>query len=285
MNRTREAILLLAFVVLLAASTSQGQATRCDPSLTPTGDTLGYQEREFRCEGLYEALVSSSTFQIMSVTVGRIAFSFASREPVRISSALQPARKRLNVRAVGLYPGTYYRMDTVMKPDSDIMWPVHEVLEPLQLSSDRIGIYGWYDTDEHRVFVPVRALQPGDTLTSDRVTLLIRPAVELEVLRWRQTIDDAELGAWSEPVALAYGQLFSIDLLRRRGRHRANRCSRLATGRFDLVSRDISHRHQTVKDARSYQPQAPPAGGGNCFRDTIRKRCQLGGPAKRTRRS
>jgi len=91
----------------------------------------------------------------------------------------------IHVRAVARPPNTYYRMDAEIAPGKPLAWPVGDVLRPAQLSAERIGLFGWVETAEGRVFIPLRAASVGAPPSTNGVVLELRSPRTLEVALWR----------------------------------------------------------------------------------------------------
>src|SRR5688572_32646546 len=160
----------------------------CDPLLRPVTGQLGYVPRETRCEGLYVSPISGRTLEIVSLTLGTVRYSLDSDMQLELrgpDSALLDQEK-LNVRAVALPLNTYYRMDDVLPAGETLTWPIDAVLLPARLNDGRIGIFGWVDTLNERIFAPIeilgreRAQDPRRT-----VNLIVRSTVETNGVLWR----------------------------------------------------------------------------------------------------
>ncbi|MBI5193795.1 MAG: hypothetical protein HZA08_10195 [Nitrospirae bacterium] len=103
----------------------------------------------------------------------------------------------VNVRAVALYLRSYYRMDTVLPPDRPLIWPLEEVLHPVGLRVNDIGILGWIGNEDDRTFIPLRVSQKGKDSAgqpSDPVNLVIRCAVDVVEVKWSYYVE-GEQGA------------------------------------------------------------------------------------------
>jgi hypothetical protein len=113
----------------------------CDPRLQTDDETpLGYRDRGDRCEGLYVQPVSSSVLQIASFARSISMPATAGRVPIRWRP---PVASRASIRVVDLRRRLYYRMDTTRPAGATSFdWDL-EVVSPLRLGSDELGVLVW----------------------------------------------------------------------------------------------------------------------------------------------
>jgi hypothetical protein len=164
--------------------------TNCDPGLQPAGgSTVGYAARGDRCEGLYVQEVSGGALEIVSLTQKFEPYRFEADKPLVLDwQAFGDAP--VQVRACGVKPKLYYRMDTthVQKPSS-YLWPA-DILSRLELQRDEIGLLAWTQQpvgkEMRKVFLPLRTALPGATTTtleedtSDSYKVVLLSSVELQ---------------------------------------------------------------------------------------------------------
>lgn len=197
----------------------------CDASLTPIDNwALQYRTRGERCEGFYEAEISSgNTLEIVGLTLG--LFSYALEEGVNVSLScplLDDAS--VHVRAVGIPLKMYYRMDAAIGPGQSLTWPLNDVLFPQQIPSDDVGVLAWLREAEHesasRVYVPVfTTTAAGQPASDERINLYVRSSVDVEAVQWRVSGQCEgicqEMSVWTNAERPAYraGKPIRIELL------------------------------------------------------------------------
>jgi len=155
----------------------------CDTNLKPVqDDVLGYQPREMRCEGFYESKVAAPDFiEIMNFTKGKLDYNLSITDTIKITpQAGQDQVIRLRAKALPFH--TYYRMDALIDSNAVLLWPVGDVLYKSEMSSDMIGVIGWFeDQNKVKTYVPLRAEsyeKPGSDLESFYIVL--RPTIDLD---------------------------------------------------------------------------------------------------------
>jgi hypothetical protein len=184
---TRSPLGLLVALVLGLASPARPETRPCDRGLTPIRDPTGYTLRGNRCEGLYEAPVSSTGLELVSLTRGKLRFDLDPALQLTVS-APDPgdaAPGPVRVRAVAKPLRTYYRMDAELPPTRQLSWPVRDVLWPQRLAAHRIGLFGWVERDGERIFVPLRVGIQGERVAPGTVDLVVRSTADVERVVWR----------------------------------------------------------------------------------------------------
>jgi hypothetical protein len=80
-----------------------------------------------------------------------------------------------------------YRMDAVLDAGGVLAWPVNDVLLPENISSGRIGIFGWKEGGQTRIYVPLRVSQTksGAPASGTPALLTIRLSFDAELIKWR----------------------------------------------------------------------------------------------------
>jgi hypothetical protein len=111
------------------------------PDLAPDNGPLGFRRRTHgdRCEGFYKGNVSGEALSVAYLMSGRLPAG--SEVEVRsVASNLE-----INVRAIALPLGTYYRMEGIVGPKTILRWPLSEVVQASQnLKGTDLGLYGWF---------------------------------------------------------------------------------------------------------------------------------------------
>lgn len=105
-------------------------------------DPLSYRARGDRCEGVYAQDVSgSSSLRILSLLESFEPIDDTSSIPLRVEWTV-PAGEGVSLRARSMRPGLYYRMETARPiAASPYIWPT-DVLQPLRIHRDDIGVIG-----------------------------------------------------------------------------------------------------------------------------------------------
>ena len=191
------------------------QAAQCDPHLKPIDDRLGYVLRSGRCEGLYVSLVSAQTLEPISLLRGRLHYPLQPDVQLTISApdVADISSAPVQVRAVARPLKTYYRMDAVLPANRRIVWPVQDVLLPWRLDAGSISVYGWVDTKDGLLYVPLRIVPQGASLPQEPIELVVRSTVDVETLMWRVAVAGVQASAWSRVgTGLSAGQPTTITL-------------------------------------------------------------------------
>lgn len=138
----------------------------CDAERLATADPIRpYSARgggEY-CEGLFIG-TTTAPFVLLSATFGRLAFNHDDSHIV-VAIPRAPEAEHVHIRARSLRPGVFYQMDAATDPTQEFHWPTREVLVPENLEQGSIGILGFFDTDDGRVFTAVSA--KGNALSQD----------------------------------------------------------------------------------------------------------------------
>lgn len=192
--------ILLGFLAALPLLEAFVQKQHCDPDLRqPHEDPYGYRLRGDRCEGIYVREVSgAAALLVVSFTSGFEDFDPESGE-LALEWSLPPEAGRLQLRAFGLRPRLYYRMDSLRPAGStSYTWPLG-ILHSLSLSRQHLGVVGWTSLKvgqaEVRVYLPLRIYQSPSHLEPGDYLLLVQPSAELaEVF-----VSLARLGGGGQP--------------------------------------------------------------------------------------
>lgn len=170
-------LLSCSFFNLLAAQVS------CDPSLSGIKEgTLGYRDRGDRCEGLYINPVSSTTLFVASFTEHFENFDNTGNT-ILIEWDKLPANKEIQLRAQGIKPRLYYRMDTY-KPGGNTFfaWP-SGVLSSLNIRRSDVGVIGRIKlpvgNTERFVHIPLRIRSQAGAKHTGTYKLVLMPGVQL----------------------------------------------------------------------------------------------------------
>jgi hypothetical protein len=179
-------------VFVLLASVGTPVVARADSScsdLSPDHGALGFQRRTNgdRCEGFFKSNVAGEALTLAFLMSGQLPAS----ADVEVRGA-GPDRE-INVRAVALPLGTYYRMDAIVTTTKPLRWPLSEVVQASKsLKNTDLGLYGWFGDPGRPTYVPVRATVPGGPPTGAQVVLLgVRATVPLDVVTYSIADDES----------------------------------------------------------------------------------------------
>lgn len=177
--------------VSFAISKSFAQEDLCKKQqLTPTPGTYGYDFRQNRCEGQYTLLPVSGRgeLQLVSLSKGRLRYELSPGKQIILKTASKGLDTTIiRIRGIPRPMHTYYQMDAQLIAGEKLLWPVDEVLLPLELTDNRLGIFAWTKKASERIYVPVRVNQS----TSDDIHLLVRPTMNVRDVKWRISVSIA----------------------------------------------------------------------------------------------
>jgi hypothetical protein len=163
---------------------------------------MGYQWRSNseRCEGLYESPVAG-TLEFLSLITGAISYDPSTDKVLAVFvpdvGSLQATA--VNVRASALELGTYYRMDAKVDSAKSMDWPLSAVITPADLHSDDIGVLGWIERGDAKIYVPVLVFNKTKPHGWDAATVaILRSSDDVEDVRWRlwSTIERGRTPEW-----------------------------------------------------------------------------------------
>ncbi|MBN1638558.1 MAG: hypothetical protein JW866_06315 [Ignavibacteriales bacterium] len=157
----------------------------CNHSIMPTNDYLGYKDRGNRCEGFYEARVGND-LDLVSLTINPIKYECKPNIELTVFPVV-PVNQTLHIRAKAIHSRIYYQMDSNLSYRDKLKWPLKDVLYDAKLTSDRIGICGWYEDNTQLVYVPLTVLQnyQENILPTQEIIMIIRTEVDLDSLVYR----------------------------------------------------------------------------------------------------
>ena len=175
--------LFFLFSQLFQPLSGFAQDNPCDPNLVGSAsDPLGYHLRHDRCEGRYVQDVASTILVTASLTEAFEDYDLkAGKELVVAWQA--PQKQPVHLRAQGLRPRLYYRMDTVRPPGSvSFQWPT-AILAALDIPRQDIGVIGWMSYAlggvAREVSLPLRISQKGNIPQARTYRVVLWPGREL----------------------------------------------------------------------------------------------------------
>jgi hypothetical protein len=146
---------------------------------------------------LYVSQISAYNLEVLSLLMGKLRFDLKPEISLEITSpnlaGVSPGP--VNIRAVALPVGTYYRMDAAQLPGDKMIWPVKDVLLPAGLSDNRIGLFGWIEADPEKIFVPLRVEPQGKSSPAQEensLQLMFRAMTEVDSIVWRSSMETDE---------------------------------------------------------------------------------------------
>ena len=174
---------LLATVTFIFLSLDLLAQATCDPALPGVKEsTVGYRSRGDRCEGLYINPVSSTTLLVASFTEYFEDYNNSSNT-LLIEWDKPPVNGEIHLRAQGIKPRLYYRMDAYKPGTTNFFAWSSGVLNSLNLKRNDIGVIGRMklpvgNTERH-VYLPLRIRQEGEVKKSSTYKLILVPGVQL----------------------------------------------------------------------------------------------------------
>lgn len=176
--------LLLCFLML--GMVQSGYCQSCDSELTPVENSeIRYKLRGNRCEGFYSSKLSSGSIDVVGLIRGEFHFRLEKNEIIEISSPFVK-NKPVRVRAVGIPLKTYYRMDAEIAPGTTFLWHLGELLYPQKLSDEKIGVFGWIEQGNDKIYVPLSVSAGSEkNPNSDKIVLYLRTTTDVENVKWR----------------------------------------------------------------------------------------------------
>jgi hypothetical protein len=185
-TRLLRTIVAVSGGLALAALSAFAQTQHCDPLPPPESGQPIYKARGNRCEGFYLASYGAQSIELVSLTLGPITFPLQAGVSLGVSTPGSSAM--VHVRAVPKPPRMSYRMDATLEPGAVLDWPVNDVLLPENISAGRIGVFGWKDNENGRIYLPVRVVRKGaGGAAGGPIVLTIRLSFDAELVKWRST--------------------------------------------------------------------------------------------------
>jgi hypothetical protein len=181
MRTTRHAGVFI--VALTLAGTASAQTPTCDPDL-PSSSThpYGYRARGDRCEGVYIQEVGLATLLVSSLTESFEDFDPAHNQDLQLDWT-GPRQGEVHIRAHGIGPRLYFRMDTTRAAGSaSYRWPTG-LLAGLGIRKPSLGVVAWTDQKlgpgTRRVYLPLRIRQRQEAARTGQYELRVVSGREL----------------------------------------------------------------------------------------------------------
>jgi hypothetical protein len=64
------------------------------------------------------------------------------------------------------------------------------------LHADRVGVYGWIETQPEKLFVPLRIIPQGASLPQAPIEVIVRSSLDVEGLVWRMAAENDDPPPW-----------------------------------------------------------------------------------------
>jgi len=181
-------ILLGLTLVFVLTDIPIGFTQECQQGLEPDPNKkMQYRDRGNRCEGLYQRKVSNTLgrIDIVGLTEGKFHYKLTKEETITLTAPSIP-NQSLNIRSMGISLKTYYRMDAIINTGNPLIWPVADVLRPGNISSHKIGVYGWIGTNNDKKYVPLKIETTSEFNNQDRkIYLYARSSTKIKNVQWR----------------------------------------------------------------------------------------------------
>ncbi len=185
----RTILFLLCFLSLMNASFAQDN--QCRPILSPIDDDeFSYQIRKYgnsvRCEGFYRSPVSGN-LEVVSFLVGELNYNLNYDVILEVSS---PMHLNMNITAMAIPLGVFYRMGAELGKSSSLLWPLKDVIVPAGLYARLIGVFGWIKSGADKTYIPLRirnTLNSNNQMLEDstKIILTIRSVTDVTNINWR----------------------------------------------------------------------------------------------------
>ena len=155
----------------------------CDPSLPGVKEgNLAYKDRGDRCEGLYINPVSSTTLFVASFTEYFENFDNTSKT-ILIEWDKPPANHEIHLRAQGIRPRLYYRMDAYKSGANTFFAWSSGIVSSLNLKKTDVGMIGRMKlpvgSTERFVYLPLRIRSQAEAKRTGTYKLVLMPGVQL----------------------------------------------------------------------------------------------------------
>lgn len=167
-------------------------------------EETGYRPRtDSMCEGVYIAPTSGQepSLEMVSLTQGALVYSLETDRILYVDIPQKEEFKgrQIRLQAVGREEGVHYRMDAILDGDGPFTWPLETVLKPEGLEDFKIGIYGWVELGNHRIFVPL-TVSPNQAVIRDQapINLIVKTPRRLDWMAWRFGAEDQPLGEFED---------------------------------------------------------------------------------------
>ncbi len=151
--------LFAAFVLLPAGVAAQCDADKIQKAV---GGANGYRQvHASMCEGFYGRNVSGAVLTFVGLTEPKY---LDTHDLVRIGWPLPPeglAPEQVVHVLAQSWSGPAFQMDALATGDSGLEWSV-DALRNEGIPLNDVGLLGWLETGEHRLYVPLRVSQETD---------------------------------------------------------------------------------------------------------------------------
>ena len=178
------AVRLTVAIALVVPATGASQSSPCDKVLEALAHgPHGYGRRGDRCEGIYAQQVSGSALWIASLTKSFEDYDLSSAADL-IVEWTAPDSAGVQLRAQGIKPDLYYRMDAVSPAAShSFRWP-SDLLAAQRIPRGDLGVVGWthYTVGgvDRNLLLPLSIRQRRSVAEADSYDLVLFPTVELK---------------------------------------------------------------------------------------------------------
>jgi len=178
-------ILIFALSLFILVIGETALSFECANLLPVENDKIKYKKHGNRCEGFYISTVSSPAIEVVNITKGIFRFKKDRNEIIKLTCP-EIDEKKVQLRAVGIPMKTYYRMDAEIDVGRILKWPVNDILIHTNMSSKKIGVYGWLKSKDGKIYyVPIQASSNTNTIANYSIWIFWRSSVDVVNVKWR----------------------------------------------------------------------------------------------------
>lgn len=208
--------ILIGMGIFSSASYLKAQPP-CEQKILDLADsnTTGYQPRsDSMCEGVYTApRKGEPSLEMVLLTQGLPKYNLGEDRFLFVDIPGLNELKDLPIRlqAVGREEGVHYRMDAYLPAQGAFVWPLGTVLEKEGIEDFQLGVYGWIESENRRVFLPLSIkTQQSASRALDQIHLIVRTPLRLDWMAWRVAAEKVPFGNFEE---IERSDLFASELI------------------------------------------------------------------------
>jgi hypothetical protein len=171
--------------------------------LSPIEGPTGYRARDAsaRCEGLFAARVAGGGIDLVSLTLGPVFWDFATDRSLTIAPVGWNGVGRVQLRAVGIPIGLYYRLDAQVPADAQLHVSLDAVLRPEHIGPEDIGFFAFRALPGQALhYLPVRVQADRSSQNGAVANLIatLRPSEPVSEIGVRLTPSGGEVSQYVE---------------------------------------------------------------------------------------
>ena len=160
-----------------------------DVKLSSKKGDIYYQSRGNYCEGYIAKPMSNPALTLVQYTLGDLEYDLKTDDILTIRIAT-PAINNAQLTAAGKKSKDAYRLDGSISKSVDFEWDLNAVIKKEGLHSDRVGIFGYYDSGlprkDPKVYVPVVVQKTNSRLSDpEKKSITLRPGSHMADIKWK----------------------------------------------------------------------------------------------------